>query len=297
MLIALRIDVDTYRGTRDGVPALCRALADFSVRATFFFSVGPDNMGRHLRRLVRPSFLAKMLRSNAVGLYGWDILLRGTLWPGPLIGKAWRGRIRDAASDGHEIGLHAWDHYAWQAGIDRFIPEAIRAHLQRGWDALSEIATPVCSAAPGWKCTDAVLLEKERLPCLYHSDCRGESVFRPQVAGRALARPQVPVTLPTFDELIGRDGVTPETYNDDLLSRLREGRLNVLTIHAEAEGIACRELFRAFLAKARAQGHTFAPLSQVLPPAGAIPPGIIAKGRVPGRDGWVAVQRVQGGNE
>ncbi len=290
MPIALRVDVDTFRGTRDGVPALCRVLAGHSIAATFFFSVGPDNMGRHLWRLARPAFLFKMLRSKAAGLYGWDILRRGTFGPGPLIAKAWRTQIRDAAADGHEIGLHAWDHYAWQARVDSFTREAARRQLERGFEALAEIARPVCSAAPGWKCTAEALLAKEGFPFGFNSDCRGASVFRPVVDGRTLAQPQVPVTLPTYDEVIGRGGVTRETYNDFILARLRADQLNVLTIHAEAEGLVCRDLFRAFVARALAQGHTFTTLGQALPAAAAIPAGAIARGRVAGREGWVAMQ-------
>ncbi len=291
MNIGLRVDVDTFRGTRDGVPSLLKLFAEEQIRATFFFSVGPDNMGRHLRRLLKPDFFMKMIRSRAASLYGWDILLCGTFGPGPGMAKL-GGVMRDAVRAGHEAGLHAWDHHAWQSRIGRAQAGFIREHLKRGYETLSDIlGGPVaCSAAPSWKCDDAVLREKEKYPFLYNSDCRGRGIFLPLVEGRAGRQAQVPVTLPTYDEVVGRDGVTAAAYNDFILGLLKEDGLNVLTVHAEVEGRVCLELFKDFIRRAKARGAGFVPLGSLLPPRDSMPVARVEKGTVPGREGWVAVQ-------
>ncbi len=290
MKLGLRIDVDTYRGTRLGVPALCDSLSKYGIKGSFFFSVGPDNMGRHVWRLLKPAFLVKMLRSNAASLYGWDILLRGTFFPGSVIGKKLARQIRRAVEEEHEIGLHAWDHHAWQAKIDTMDSTALYQHLERGVELLTEICgtPPICSAAPGWKCNEATLLQKEKFPFTYNSDCRGDLVFKPLVDGLVLNQAQIPVTLPTYDEVIGRDGVTDENYNEYILSRLNPDGLNVLTIHAEVEGVARHDLFDDFLAKAAEAHIELVPLGELLPSSGHLPPGRIVPRELPGREGWIA---------
>lgn len=289
--VGLRIDVDTLRGTRIGVPNLIELLARHHIRASFFFSVGPDNMGRHLWRLMRPAFLAKMLRTRAPSLYGWDILLRGTLRPGPVIGKRCPGPIRAAAAVGHEIGLHAWDHHQWQTRLELVGSFELAGEIQRGCNLLKHILgrNPDCFAAPAWRTTSEVLQAMERFAFRYHSDCRGHALFRPIVDGRRLGHVQVPTTLPTYDELIGVK-CTPETYNDHLLNLIRPDRLNVLTIHAEAEGIGCVSLFRNFLDKARLRGVVFKPLGDMLSQTENILPSEIHITSVPGREGWLAAQ-------
>jgi len=69
-LIALKVDVDTLRGTREGVPRLLDALAKASARATFLWSLGPDHTGWALRRIFRPGFFAKVARTSVLEHYG-----------------------------------------------------------------------------------------------------------------------------------------------------------------------------------------------------------------------------------
>jgi undecaprenyl phosphate-alpha-L-ara4FN deformylase len=292
VIVGLRVDVDTLRGTQLGVPRLRALLARQGVRASFFFSVGPDNMGRHLRRLVRPTFFAKMLRTRAASLYGWSVLFRGTLWPGPRIGIRCREEILEIAKQGHETGLHAWDHHAWQTHLERWDSDRIRREIERGFEELAQIVgrAPESSATPGWRTDDRVLLEKERLPFLYNSDCRGDRIFLPVVGGVPLSHPQIPVTLPTYDEALGRDCESDETYNEWLIDRMAPDGLNVLAVHAEVEGIARADLFADFLRRARAQGIRFAPLGSLIDPGVRYPLAHIEARSIPGREGWVACE-------
>jgi hypothetical protein len=134
--------------------------------------------------------------------------------------------------------------------------------------------------------TDAALLVQEELGLAYASDVRGRAAFRARVDGGALKTIQMPTTMPTMDELLGRvrdvEGALSDALGDGL---------NVFTAHAEVEGGPLVERFTAWLETARRAGRRFVRLGELADAAaaGPLPEATVARGRVPGRSGWVAV--------
>src|SRR5687767_6400641 len=117
--IAVKIDIDTDRGTREGVPNLLADLQEFRVPACFLFSLGPDQTGRAITRVFRPGFLRKVSRTSVMEIYGARTLLNGTLLPAPHIGRRNADVMRRVRDAGFEVGMHAYNHYRWQDHLAR----------------------------------------------------------------------------------------------------------------------------------------------------------------------------------
>ena len=291
--LALKVDCDTFEGTRDGLPNLLRLLGRERIRASFFFTLGPDHSGRAAFRVfTQKGFLKKMLRSKALSMYGPRTMLYGTLLPGPMIGERLSAIIRSVGEAGHEVGVHGWDHVRWHDRLDRLGGKEVESDVSRAHEAFELIfgRRARASAAPGWHATAASLAAQERLGLLYASDTRLGSPFFPEAEGRRFSTLELPTTLPTWDETLGAPGLEDESKLVDYYAEAVKGT-EIHSIHTEVEGTAKLALFERQLAAWKARGVAFTTLEELAKEALAdrakLPVRRLIRTTLPGRGGLI----------
>jgi peptidoglycan/xylan/chitin deacetylase (PgdA/CDA1 family) len=278
-LLTLKIDVDTYRGTREGVPNLSRLLRQYRANATFLFSLGPDHTGWALRRALRPGFFSKVARTSVLEHYGLKTLMYGVLLPAPDIGKACAGQMRAVRDAGFECGIHTWDHVVWQDRVRSRDANWTAAQMRQAVDRFAEVfgCRPQTHGAAGWQMNPHAFAQLDTLGMAYASDGRAllnqdgtlakpaTGPYRVSVDGRTLSCIQLPTTLPTLDELLGRriNGMLIDnaTIADFLLHLTEEPRDHVFTLHAELEGQKLAPIFEALLKGWQRQGYHLASMA------------------------------------
>ncbi|MBI2311024.1 MAG: 4-deoxy-4-formamido-L-arabinose-phosphoundecaprenol deformylase [Betaproteobacteria bacterium] len=296
MKLALKIDVDTYRGTCEGVPRLAEVLNKHRAQATFLFSLGPDHTGRAIRRVFRPGFLTKVSRTSVAAHYGYRTLLYGTLLPGPDIGRRCAHILRAVKEAEFDLGIHTFDHVKWQDGVTGADETWTLGEMGRASERFQEIfgEPALTHGAAGWQMNVHAYRLTQRLGFHYCSDTRGTCPFIPIYNAEIIACPQLPTTLPTLDELIGVDGVSADNVADHLL-KLSANPLStghVYTLHAELEGMKLAPVFERLLAGWKAMGFELVSLRQLFEglEARRLPRHEVTLGEIPGRSGTLALQ-------
>jgi peptidoglycan/xylan/chitin deacetylase (PgdA/CDA1 family) len=309
-LITLKIDVDTYRGTREGVPNLVRLLQKHQANASFLFSLGPDHTGWALRRAFRPGFFQKVSRTSVLEHYGFKTLMYGVLLPAPDIGRTCAAEMRAVRDAGFECGIHTWDHVVWQDNVRRRDATWTRAQMQKSFDRFVEIfgQPPKTHGAAGWQMNEHAFAQLDAVGLAYASDGRAQLTesgalanpaagpHRLSAFGKTLSCIQLPTTLPTLDEMLGRsmNGVVVDTINiaAHLLKLTEQPRDHVYTLHAELEGQKLAPIFDQLLSGWRAQGYQCVAMADYYEQVKnhPLPTYPISWGELPGRSGELILQ-------
>jgi hypothetical protein len=105
---------------------------------------------------------------------------------------------------------------------------------------------------------------------------------------------QYPTTLPTFDELVGQDGIDERNVGDAVFAasqRVPASGMHVFTLHAELEGLLLIDAFESLLVQWRDAGAMLSRMATLHErSAGRTwPARAVVRAEIPGRSGKLAV--------
>jgi undecaprenyl phosphate-alpha-L-ara4FN deformylase len=230
----------------------------------------------------------------------------GVLLPGPDIGREAGDEMRRVRDAGFEVGLHTYDHVRWQDTVAEADEPWTRTEMERGVAAFERVfgSKPTSHAAAGWQINGHALELEKDYGFRYASDTRGGGAFLPQLESGLSTCPQIPTTLPTFDELLGRDGIDESSIAEAVFALSSQSTTGspalsppqVFTLHAELEGLLLRDSFESLLRKWREAGATLVDMASVhaLVTQRPLPTRSVVLGEIPGRSGTLAVQAPEG---
>ncbi|HNZ58816.1 MAG TPA: polysaccharide deacetylase family protein [Syntrophorhabdaceae bacterium] len=293
--IGIKVDVDTSEGMKHGVPVLLALFKKHHIKASFFVPMGKDHTGRTVKRVfTRKGFLKKAGRVGVISTYGIKTLLYGIVLPGPEIAKENRTIIKDITDEGHELGIHGYDHVYWHDHIKHISAQKTEEILHKSVNTFKELLSenPKSFAAPGWMVNAYALRFFENNGFIYTSNARGHSPFYPSFEGEEFHILELPSTLPTLDEVVGVAGTDRATLTRYFLDALKDG-LNIMTVHTELEGNRWAGFLDGFLRETLKSGYTYNRLIEIAEECKALPVETCEMrfGYVDGRAGEVSLQK------
>lgn len=256
MRVALRVEVNSLRGLREGIPNIMRLFHEYQVRATFFFPLGFADEG------LSPHYVWRHRRTR-----GWGPLLQGALKPaGSFVDEATEQIVR-ARENGHEVGVFGLSPRVW-ARLGYLGEDRVARECETLWESVSSLYgdDDVPLATPEWQSSPALIADLRRRRCAYSSTTRGRFPFLPLLQGQDNQVVEIPTTLPTADELLASEGVNEDNVHEFLFADSR--RLlpagHVYAASAEREGLDLYPLLEKMLVMWRGQSGSIGALGDML---------------------------------
>jgi undecaprenyl phosphate-alpha-L-ara4FN deformylase len=201
--VSIRIDVDSARDIAL-LPELLDLLTRYGIKGTFFITTGPDRLALNFfKHLAHPRSYAQFVKSRPLRYRAHSLngIVRSTQ-----VEAASPEILQRAKEDGHELGLHGYDHFTWISKLSTMDEISIKQLIATGITALEAVtdAEAKSFASPGFTVTSALLRAIEAFDFDYSSDFKSNgltSPFYPEIGsdtGRVL---QVPVSIDSIGEL------------------------------------------------------------------------------------------------
>ena len=126
MVFSLRIDLESDKGIREGVPKILALLKEFDVKASFYVTMGGES---NILELLK--YRKKLPGKRKVSVFSRGEILRMILFPKDFVTEN-KKILQRILAEGHELGIHGWKHREWTRGLEQLnVRKAIRKAIKK----------------------------------------------------------------------------------------------------------------------------------------------------------------------
>ena len=235
-VFSLRIDVESDKGIRNGIPKILDLLKKYNIKASFYLTMGGATGLICLIRYRKP-----MVGERKIKIYTFSEKLKGALIPKDFVTDN-KDILMRIVNEGHELGIHGWKHRAWTRAIDKI---DIKKHLQRAKRKYEKIFGKKAEtfASPGFITNEKIisLLNEEGFKVI--SDLPGKEPFK--IQGTQITN--VPITIngennsPIIESLVSA-GFSDDEIFEKIIEIIKKEKLATMYIHDMFECVQKIEL-------------------------------------------------------
>jgi len=219
----LRVDLESYKGIKKGLPNLLNLLKKYNLIASFYIPMGGES---NLIDFLKYSGKINSAGERKIKLWSLKEKLRMIFFSRDFV-EINKKLLKRILNEGHELGLHGWKHREWTRGLNKInINKRIKQSKVKYLKLFGK--PPISFASPGFNTNQKVLNFLKRNDIKFISDFPEERNY-----GKLK---NIPITIcgankePIIEFLVSK-GKSDEEILQYLLNKLKSEKIFSFYIH------------------------------------------------------------------
>ena len=191
---SLRIDIDTYKDLKEGVPNVLNLLSRYNIKASFFCTMGWEgdiiSVLRHrilyAKKVKLPEVTAKKQLFSS-----YLEFLRCLFLPKKISKQA--KMLKKIVDEGHDLGVHAYIHTRWHNPTTKNLTKEFNEMIKSYEEIFNK--KPIGFASPLFTSSNELVRLIDKYGFLYASFLEGEKPFQPKINEKKCSHIQIPVNI------------------------------------------------------------------------------------------------------
>ncbi len=171
MMFALRIDLESQKGIKEGLPKILKLLKKYDIKASFYLTMGGES---NIIQLFR--YRKKLSCERGIKIFSKIEIIRMVLFPKNFVRKN-KKMLQEIINQGHELGIHGWKHRTWTRGLEKI---NISRELSKSIKEYRKLfgKEPKSFCAPAFRINKKVIYELNKKDFEVISDLDGEKPMK-----------------------------------------------------------------------------------------------------------------------